>query len=73
MRQLSDTIRSTVVAAYNDSLTPVFGYLVVLVAVAVFLLIFVQERPLSTGDSPSPAPTAADPETRPSQPERTKP
>ena len=41
-------VRSVVVGAYSDALTPVFLYMVPLVLVAVVLLCFVQEKPLAT-------------------------
>jgi EmrB/QacA subfamily drug resistance transporter len=48
VRSLPPAVRSVVVGAYSDSLTPVFLYMVPLVLVAVFLLCFVQEKPLAT-------------------------
>lgn len=46
--QLPPQLHDIVVSAYNSALTPVFLYLVPLVAVAVILLCFVDEKPLST-------------------------
>jgi EmrB/QacA subfamily drug resistance transporter len=45
---LPDAVRSVIVSAYNDALTPVFLYMVPLVLVAVVLLVFVKEKPLAT-------------------------
>jgi len=48
VRNLPAAMRDTVVNAYNDALTPVFLYLVPLMAVAAVLLLFVNEKPLAT-------------------------
>lgn len=48
VRELPDAIREIIVGAYNDALTPVFLYMVPLVAVGVILLLFVKEKPLAT-------------------------
>jgi EmrB/QacA subfamily drug resistance transporter len=48
VRALPAAVRSVVVGAYSDALTPVFLYMVPLVLVAVVLLCFVQEKPLAT-------------------------
>jgi EmrB/QacA subfamily drug resistance transporter len=48
VRALPVAVRSVVVGAYSDSLTPVFLYMVPLVLVAVAVLCFVQEKPLAT-------------------------
>ncbi|MGD8167051.1 MDR family MFS transporter [Herbiconiux sp. P16] len=45
---LPDAVRTVIVGAYNDALTPVFLYMVPLVLVAVVLLVFVKEKPLAT-------------------------
>lgn len=48
VRDLPASVRSIVVGAYNEALTPVFLYLVPLILVAVVLLCFVKEKPLAT-------------------------
>ena len=48
VRALPVAVRSVVVGAYSDALTPVFLYMVPLVLIAVVLLCFVQEKPLAT-------------------------
>ncbi len=48
VRALPTAIRSVIVGAYNDALTPVFLYMVPLVLVAVVVLFFVKEKPLAT-------------------------
>ncbi|MCU1513921.1 MAG: transporter, partial [Microbacteriaceae bacterium] len=48
VRGLPANIRDIIVGAYNDSLTPVFLYMVPIVLVAVVLLCFVKEKPLAT-------------------------
>ena len=48
VRALPPAVRSVVVGAYSDALTPVFLYMVPLVLIAVVLLCFVQEKPLAT-------------------------
>lgn len=48
VNHLPDSIHGIVVSSYNDALTPVFLYMVPLVAVAVVLLSFVKEKPLAT-------------------------
>ena len=45
---LPDAVRTLVVNAYNDALTPIFLLLVPLVLVAAVLLMFVVEKPLAT-------------------------
>lgn len=45
---LPEQVRSVVVNAYNDALTPIFLLLVPLVLVAAVLLMFVVEKPLAT-------------------------
>jgi EmrB/QacA subfamily drug resistance transporter len=45
---LPDAVRTVVVNAYNDALTPIFLLLVPLVLVAAVLLMFVVEKPLAT-------------------------
>lgn len=48
VRDLPDPIREVIVGAYNDSLTPVFLYMVPVVLIAVVLLAFVNHKPLAT-------------------------
>jgi hypothetical protein len=48
VRALPAAVRSVVVGAYSDALTPVFLYMVPLVLIAVVLLCFVKEKPLAT-------------------------
>jgi EmrB/QacA subfamily drug resistance transporter len=48
VRNLPAGARDIIVGAYNDALTPVFLYMVPLMAIAVILLLFVQEKPLAT-------------------------
>src|SRR5664280_1557537 len=48
VRNLPGAVRSVVVGAYSDALTPVFLYMVPLVLAAAVLLCFVQEKPLAT-------------------------
>ena len=48
VHQLPAAIQSTVVGAYSDALTPVFLYLMPLLAIAAVLLAFVKEDPLAT-------------------------
>jgi EmrB/QacA subfamily drug resistance transporter len=48
VRSLPAAIRSIIVGAYNDALTPVFLYMVPLVLIATVLLVFVVEKPLAT-------------------------
>ena len=48
VRHLPEAVRSVVIGAYNDALTPVFLYMVPLVLIAVVLLCFVNEKPLAT-------------------------
>jgi hypothetical protein len=48
VRALPVPVRSVVVGAYSDALTPVFLYMVPLVLIAVVLLSFIQEKPLAT-------------------------
>jgi EmrB/QacA subfamily drug resistance transporter len=48
VRALPVAVRSVVVGAYSDALTPVFLYMVPLVLAAAVLLCFVQEKPLAT-------------------------
>ncbi|HAM45881.1 MAG TPA: MFS transporter, partial [Propionibacteriaceae bacterium] len=68
LAQLPDALRTVIVGAYNDALTPIFLLLVPLMAVSFVLLLFIKEDPLraslddsATGaDVPSNAPAAAD-------------
>lgn len=48
VNHLPTALRETIIGSYNDALTPVFLYMVPLVAVAVVLLAFVKEKPLAT-------------------------
>jgi hypothetical protein len=45
---LPQAARDIIVGAYNESLAPIFLYLVPLVLIAAVLLLFVQEKPLAT-------------------------
>ena len=42
---LPDTVRLVIVNAYNDSLTPVFAYLIPLVVVGLIMLFFIKQKP----------------------------
>ncbi|QAV69903.1 DHA2 family efflux MFS transporter permease subunit [Salinibacterium sp. UTAS2018] len=48
VRNLPDAVREVIVGAYNDSLAPVFLYMVPLVLVSAVLLMFIKEVPLAT-------------------------
>ena len=48
VRDLPQALHDVIVGAYNDALTPVFLYMVPLVAVGLILLFFVVEKPLAT-------------------------
>jgi hypothetical protein len=48
VRDLPDAVREIIVGAYNDSLTPVFLYMVPLVLLSAVLLAFMKEVPLAT-------------------------
>ena len=48
VRDLPDAVRAIIVGSYNDSLTPVFLYMVPLVLLSAVLLAFVKEVPLAT-------------------------
>jgi len=48
VRGLPTAVRSIIVGAYNDALTPVFLYLVPIMLVATVLLVFLKEKPLAT-------------------------
>ncbi|MGV8857646.1 MDR family MFS transporter [Rhodoglobus sp.] len=48
VRDLPDAVREIIVGSYNDSLTPVFLYMVPLVLLSAVLLAFVKEVPLAT-------------------------
>ncbi|MGZ0211412.1 MAG: MDR family MFS transporter [Actinomycetales bacterium] len=48
VRDLPDAVREIIVGSYNDSLTPVFLYMVPLVLLSALLLAFVKEVPLAT-------------------------
>jgi hypothetical protein len=50
--QLPEAIRVLVTGAYNDALTPVFLWLIPLLAIAFVLLAFVEEHPLKQGAMP---------------------
>jgi hypothetical protein len=46
--KLPDAVKSIIIGAYNDALTPVFLYMVPLIIVALILLCFIKEVPLAT-------------------------
>lgn len=48
VNHLPTRIHDIVVSSYNEALTPVFLYMVPLIAIAVILLSFVKEKPLAT-------------------------
>lgn len=48
VRALPDEVRSIIVGAYSDALTPVFLYMVPLVFAAAIVLVFLREKPLAT-------------------------
>ncbi|WP_258933754.1 hypothetical protein [Nesterenkonia pannonica] len=48
VRHLSAPVHSIVVEAYNDALVPLFLWVAPLVLVSAVLLLFIQEKPLST-------------------------
>lgn len=48
VRQLPEQVRSVVIGAYNDALTPIFVYMVPLLLLAGVLLLFIKEVPLAT-------------------------
>jgi EmrB/QacA subfamily drug resistance transporter len=48
VQALPTAVKSIIVGAYNDALTPVFLYMVPLLLVAAVLLLFVKEKPLAT-------------------------
>lgn len=48
VRALPDDVRSIIVGAYSDALTPVFLYMVPLVFAAAIVLVFLREKPLAT-------------------------
>ena len=45
--QMSEPLKTAVVSSYNDALTPIYLYLVPMMAVAFVLLLFVREKPLA--------------------------
>ena len=45
--QMSDPLKTAIVSSYNDALTPIYLYLVPMMAVAFVLLLFVREKPLA--------------------------
>lgn len=55
VHQLPAAVQNVIVNAYSDALTPVFAYLVPLLAIAAVLLAFVTEKPLATTNDDSPA------------------
>lgn len=48
VKGLPPQLRDVIIGSYNDALTPVFLYMVPLVAIAVILLVFIKEDPLRT-------------------------
>jgi EmrB/QacA subfamily drug resistance transporter len=48
VQALPEAIKTVIVGAYNDALTPVFLYMVPLMLIATVLLFFVKEKPLAT-------------------------
>lgn len=48
VHNLPDPLRIPVVQSYNDALLPIFLYMLPLAALALLLLLFVQEKPLAT-------------------------
>jgi MFS family permease len=48
VQALPAAVKSIIVGAYNDALTPVFLYMVPLMLIATVLLLFVKEKPLAT-------------------------
>ena len=44
---MSDPLKTAIVSSYNDALTPIYLYLVPMMAVAFVLLLFVREKPLA--------------------------
>ena len=56
VKHLPAAVRSIIVGAYNDALTPVFIYIVPLVLIALILLCFLKEEPLRTTIDREPAP-----------------
>ena len=45
--QMSDPLKTAIISSYNDALTPIYLYLVPMMAVAFVLLLFVREKPLA--------------------------
>lgn len=56
VKTLPAAAHDLIVNAYSDALTPIFGYLVPVVAVAVVLLAFIAEKPLATSIEKEPEP-----------------
>jgi hypothetical protein len=48
VKALPSAVRTIIVGAYSDALTPVFLYMVPLMLIATVLLFFVKEKPLAT-------------------------
>ncbi len=44
---MSHPVKTAIVSSYNDALTPIYLYLVPIMAVAFVLLLFVREKPLA--------------------------
>lgn len=55
VRQLPEQVRSVIIGAYSDALTPIFVYMVPLLLLAGILLCFVKEIPLATTIDREPA------------------
>lgn len=69
VRQLPEQLRGIVIGAYNDALTPIFVYMVPLLALAGILLFFVKEIPLATTIDRGPAQPESG-QQEPAEPER---
>jgi EmrB/QacA subfamily drug resistance transporter len=57
--QMSDPLKTAIVSSYNDALTPIYLYLVPMMAVAFVLLLFVREKPLAVTNEERPPREAA--------------
>jgi predicted MFS family arabinose efflux permease len=56
--QMSDPLKTAIISSYNDALTPIYLYLVPMMAVAFVLLLFVREKPLAVTNEERPQPDA---------------
>jgi EmrB/QacA subfamily drug resistance transporter len=52
--QMSDPLKTAIISSYNDALTPIYLYLVPMMAVAFVLLLFVREKPLAVTNEEGP-------------------